>query len=139
MKVVHLSPILNVADVPASLAWFELLGWRRTFTWNGPGGIIAGAADRNEQGPADFAGLCNGECEMFLCLNGQGARGAGQGMWMSWWLCGLPEVDDAYELAVSHGMQTLGPPRDEPWNAREFKLVHPDGHTVRVGAVLKDD
>ena len=138
MDVTCLTPILNVSDVPASLAWFELLGWKRTFTWNGAGGMIPAAADRNDQGPADFAGLTNGECEMFVCLNGQGARGPGQGTWMSWWVCSREEVDEAYAVALAHGMQTLGPPQDEPWNVREFKLVHPDGHTIRVGAGLED-
>jgi uncharacterized glyoxalase superfamily protein PhnB len=139
MNVVHLSPILNVSDVPASLAWFESLGWKRTFTWNNGGGLLANDADRDEHGPADFAGLANGKCEMFLCLNGQGARGPGLGTWMSWWVCSREEVDEAYATALAHGMQTLGSPADEPWNVREFKLVHPDGHTIRVGAGTAED
>ena len=29
MKLTHLTPVLNVSDVPASLVWFEELGWER--------------------------------------------------------------------------------------------------------------
>jgi hypothetical protein len=48
------TPILNVSDVPASLRWFEKLGWHRGFTWN-PAGTISGAALQNAHGPATFA------------------------------------------------------------------------------------
>jgi hypothetical protein len=66
MKLTHVSPILNVSDVPASIAWFEKLGWQRCFSWN-QDGMIIGAADLNEHGPAHFAGIANGEVQLFLC------------------------------------------------------------------------
>jgi hypothetical protein len=25
---------------------------------------------------------------------------------------------------------------DQPWGSREFRLLHPDGHTLRINAVL---
>jgi hypothetical protein len=37
-------PILNVADVRASLAWFEQLGWETTFEWDEDGGGEPGFA-----------------------------------------------------------------------------------------------
>ena len=35
-------------------------------------------------------------------------------------------------------MTVTYPPTDEPWGVREFHLRHPEGHTFRVGAPLRD-
>ena len=79
MHIKGLTPILNVSNVPASVEWFEALGWCRGFTWN-DSGMIAGKELHNEHGPARFAGLCACLSEadhapmLFLCQDGQGAR-----------------------------------------------------------------
>ena len=132
LRLRHLTPILNVSNVGESMAWFELLGWKRGFTWN-EGGLIAEAADANEDGPANFGSVCSGDCEIFVCRDGQGGRGE-NGAWVSWWLDTPAGVDAAHELALEHGMAVVWPPTDEPWGVREFHLRHPDGHTFRVGA-----
>lgn len=139
MKVDSVTPILNVSDVPASLAWFESIGWARSFTWNG-GGQIDGAGDRNESGPADFAGVCAGNAQIFLCLDGQGGRagerpmplGATEGTWMSWWIVHQAELDRVHALCVKLGHDIPRAPVDEPWGVREFHLRHPDGHVIRI-------
>jgi len=61
------------------------------------------------------------------------------GVWMSWWLESPAAVDDAYKLALEHGMTVTMPPTDEPWNVREFHLRHTDGHTFRVSAGLEEE
>ena len=149
MKVKAVTPILNVRDVPASLAWFEQLGWFRSFTWNEHGGI-EGAADGNEHGPANFAGVSSGEAQVFLCRDGQGSRGGPEprhtdggddtgGVWMSWWVPYPADVDAAYQLALARGIDVLTKPVDEPWGVREFQIRHPDGHTIRFGAGIGED
>ena len=150
MRVEGVTPILNVRDVAESLAWFEKLGWRRTFTWN-PGGGIEGAADADANGPAGFAGLCSGEhAQIFLCRDGQGSRGGPEprhrsgdddtgGVWMSWWLSSPADVDEAHALALAHGFDVPRAPADEPWGVRECQLRHPDGHTIRLSAGLGED
>ena len=50
MKVRHLTPVLNVSDVAASIEWFEALGWERGFVWTDEGGM--GGA-----GEPDFASV----------------------------------------------------------------------------------
>ena len=135
MRFLHVSPILNVSDVSASLSWFEGLGWERGFTW--PRG-----ADE-----ITFAAVTGaGHTEIFLCLGAQGARGgpspkfAGDdetgGVWMSWWVQTPADVDGVHERAVELGYEVSMPPRDEPWGVREFHLRHPDGHTFRVSSAL---
>ena len=100
----HITPILNVSDVEASLAWFGKLGWRTCWSWSADG-----------KGPATFASVGAGECEIFLCLNGQGGRGKGadtstsgakgqddtvdKGVWMSVWV----EDVDAVHAAGGEG------------------------------------
>jgi catechol 2,3-dioxygenase-like lactoylglutathione lyase family enzyme len=154
MAITGLTPILNVSDVPASFAWFEALGWKRGFAWN-QGGMIADAADSNEQGRAHFGSVCASwrapndhahESQIFLCCNGQGSRGtirpkfAGDdetdGVWMSWWLDSIASVDAMHALCVKHGFEVTMPPTNEPWGVREFHLRHPDGHMFRVSAGL---
>jgi uncharacterized glyoxalase superfamily protein PhnB len=145
MNLTAVTPILNVSDVPASVAWFERMGWVRCFTYN-EGGMIAGAADSNAHGPATFASVGSGEVEIFQCCNGQGGRDragegalkdpvqedAGSGVWMTWWVGPAAEVDAAYERAKRVGARVIQPPMDEPWGVRECRVVHPDGHVFRV-------
>lgn len=131
MHLTAVTPILNVSDIAASLAWFERLGWRRCFTYN-RAGHIAGAADANAHGPADFASVGAGEVEIFLCLDAQGARPT----WLSWWLPSPTDVDAAHALALAARATVARPPTDEPWGTRECHLVHPDGHTFRLSAPL---
>ena len=136
MNVRSIAPILNVSDVRASLAWFEALGWQTTFVWD------EGA------GEPGFAGTGFGDAvEVFLCRDGQGSRAtrppghpfdeATGGVWMSWFLDDLEQVDRMHARAVELGLDVSMAPTDEPWGIREFHLRHPDGHTFRVGAALR--
>jgi uncharacterized glyoxalase superfamily protein PhnB len=144
MTVQRVTPILNVSDVPASIRWFQSLGWSCGFTWN-DGGLMGGAL-HNACGPAQFGSVCTKDAEIFLCHDGQGSRDGRLphqtgdddtgGVWMSWWLESPAEVDEMHARAVSLGMTITHPPTDEPWNVREFQLKHPDGHTFRVSAGL---
>lgn len=145
MNVKGLTPILNVSDIPASLRWFENLGWKRAFTWN-EGGMIKDAQDRDENGPAQFASVCGGSGQhapqIFLCRNAQGLRGGKPARfdgdddiganWISVWLDSSAAVDAAHALAVEKGVTVLWPPTDEPWGVRECRIMHPDGHVFRL-------
>lgn len=132
MKVQQLTPILNVSDIAQSFDWFAKLGWTKCWDWGDP---------------PTFGAVGCGECEIFLCVGGQGSRGgerprhAGDddtgGVWMSWWLESPAAVDAAHALALQHGLDVGCPPTDEPWGVREFHLRHPDGHTFRVSAGLE--
>jgi hypothetical protein len=60
MKAHVLNPILNVSSISESFAWFEKLGWEKSWDWGTP---------------PTFGGVCSGNCEIFLCEGGQGGRG----------------------------------------------------------------
>jgi uncharacterized glyoxalase superfamily protein PhnB len=120
VKLTHLTPILNVSDVPASLDWFEALGWERGFAWDDEGGM--------RSSEPTFASVQSGGAEIFLCLDGQGERP----VWMSWFLSSLAELEAVHARAVELGYEISQEPTDESWGMREFHLVHPDGHVFRV-------
>jgi uncharacterized glyoxalase superfamily protein PhnB len=147
-KIEFITPILNVSDVPASIAWFEKIGWTRTFTWNFAG-MIEDMADADDNGVADFAGVGSGAVQIFLCLNSQGSRGGSMplqiqnnnsnetgGTWISVWASSTDDLAKLYQAAIDNKMQIILELTDQPWGTREFRLMHPDGHTLRMNAVL---
>jgi catechol 2,3-dioxygenase-like lactoylglutathione lyase family enzyme len=129
----HVTPILNVSSLDQSFAWFEKLGWKKSWAWGDP---------------PDFGAVGCGPCEIFLCQDGQGCRGGPVprqredddtgGTWMTWWVGSIPEVDALYQVAKGADMMITQAPVDYPWNTREFHLRHPDGHTFRVSAGLPE-
>ena len=136
MLAKRLIPILNVSNIKESFEWFEKLGWKKAWDWGDP---------------PDFGGVCSGECEIFLCQNGQGGRGksavtktfgpegndaADKGAWMSIF---VDDVDTIYEHCLAQGLEVTWPPTDMPWHVREMHVRHPDGHVFRIGKGLDDD
>jgi hypothetical protein len=61
MTAMELTPILNISDWDASVAWFERLGFTRGFDW----------ADE-PNGPPTFGAMLWGEIEIFQCVGAQG-------------------------------------------------------------------
>lgn len=101
----RLTPILNVSNIQESFAWFEKLGWTKAWDWGAP---------------PTFGGVCSGECEIFLCQNGQGGRGksgfsatfgpesneaAEKAVWMSIWVTTLTRPTNA---ALSKALRSRG-------------------------------
>ncbi len=134
MNAKQVTPILNVSDINQSFAWFEKLGWKKGWDWGNP---------------PDFGGVYSGDCEIFLCQDGQGGRGRGpvmatfgadagevpdSGVWMSIW---VENVDAVHQHCLKNGIQVAWPPTDMPWNVREMHLSHPDGHVFRISQRLK--
>jgi Glyoxalase/Bleomycin resistance protein/Dioxygenase superfamily len=134
MQAKGLTPILNVSNMEESFAWFEKLGWSKGWDWGSP---------------PSFGAVCAGECEIFLCLDGQGGRGKSalsstkglaesedQGVWMSVW---VDDVDSIYEHCLKQGIEVTWPPTDEPWNVREMHVRHPDGHVFRTSKGILEE
>ena len=133
MNTKRLSPILNVSNIQQSFVWFEKLGWTKAWEWGDPPG---------------FGGVCSGECEIFLCLDGQGGRGKGdhkmtfgpegdecgdKGVWITLW---VDDVDAVHRTCLGQGLEITWPPTDMPWNVREMHVRHPDGHVFRISQAL---
>src|SRR5215470_11649127 len=110
MHAKRLTPILNVADIQQSFAWFEKLGWKKGWDWGSP---------------PTFGGVCSGNFEIFLCQGAQGGRGKSaltttkdhgedqdKGVWMSIW---VDDVDTIHRHCLDQGIEVTMPPTDEPW------------------------
>ncbi|MBW8810712.1 MAG: bleomycin resistance family protein [Lysobacter sp.] len=125
-----MTPILNVSDLQRSFAWFEKLGWTKCWDWGAP---------------PTFGSVGSGECEIFLCLNGQGGRGGNEdrptfgpgadeaaetGVWISVW---VDDVDAVHRRCLEQGIDITWAPTDMPWGVREMHVRHPDGHVLRIG------
>jgi catechol 2,3-dioxygenase-like lactoylglutathione lyase family enzyme len=134
MLAKRLTPILNVSDIQQSFAWFEKLGWKKGWDWGSP---------------PTFGGVCSGECEIFLCQDGQGGRGksdlttshgyddtADKGVWMSIW---VDDVDAIHQHCLEQGLEITWPPTDEPWGVREMHVRHPDGHVFRISKGIEGE
>ena len=136
MIVKHISPILNVSDIQQSFTWFEKLGWEKAWDWGTP---------------PTFGAVCSGDCEIFLCENGQGGKGPSgspmtfgpgsdeaneKGVWMSLW---VDDVDAVHRHCVDQGIEVTWPPTDMAWKVREMHIRHPDGHVFRVSRGIEDE
>jgi catechol 2,3-dioxygenase-like lactoylglutathione lyase family enzyme len=130
MHAKHINPILNVSDLAASFDWFARLGWGKNWQWGDP---------------PDFGSVGSGECEIFLCVDGQGSRGRGdntrtmgpggddradRGVWLMVW---VDAVDPIHQRCLSAGLEVTFPPTSMPWGVREMHVRHPDGHVLRIG------
>jgi ketosteroid isomerase-like protein/catechol 2,3-dioxygenase-like lactoylglutathione lyase family enzyme len=112
------TPILNVSNLAASFEWFRKLGWSHHWDWR-----------PSDASPPTFGAVGSGECEIFLCLDGQGGRGP-DGVWLG---IVVGDVDAVHEVCTREGLEVLKPPRDEPFGMREMFVRHPDGHVFRIG------
>ena len=134
MRAKRVVPVLNVSSIGQSFTWFEKLGWKKGFEWGDPIG---------------FGSVYSGECEIFLCEDGQGGRGKGpakmtfgpdgdesgdKGVWMSIW---VDDVDVVHRHCQDVGLEITWPPCNMPWNVREMHVRHPDGHVFRISQGLE--
>jgi catechol 2,3-dioxygenase-like lactoylglutathione lyase family enzyme len=125
MTAVELTPILNISDWDASVAWFEKLGFTRGFAWSDSKPVVTA-----KDGPPTFGAMLWGEIEIFQCLGAQGGRGE-HGAWIAIF---VDDVDAVHRRCVEQGIEITREPVDEVWGIREFHVRHPDGHVFRIGA-----
>ena len=133
MELKAITLILNVKNIGESFEWFVNLGWSKNFEWGEPVG---------------FGAVGSGQCQIFLCQDGQGSRGKGankntfgpnpdevsdKGVWMSWW---VDDVDSIHQRCLELEYDITFDPCDMPWGVREMHLRHPDGHVFRITASI---
>ena len=104
-------PILNVKDVPASLAYYvDVLGFGEPWGWGEP---------------ATFGGVRTaGGHEIQFCEDGQGHPGT----WLSVW---VDDVDALHALYRARDVDVRQQPTTFPWGVREMNVADPDGHRIR--------
>jgi uncharacterized glyoxalase superfamily protein PhnB len=126
VEFIGMRAILNVADVPASLAYYtEKLGFTQSWRWS-PADQFSG------QAPPTLAQVMRGHCVLFLAQQEQG----GPGMWIFLDLETPAELDRLHQEYAAKGARIAEPPADRPWGMREMRVQDLDGHTFRVGAPI---
>jgi len=107
------TPIFNVRDVPASIAYYvDKLGFRVEWDWGTP---------------PTFASVERDAVRIFLCQGGQGAPGT----WLSIY---VQDIDALYEEYQRRGAIIRQAPANFPWGVREMNVQDLDGHRLRMGA-----
>ncbi len=106
-------PILNVKDVPASIAYYvEKLGFLKEWDWGTP---------------PTFGCVHRDQVRIFLCQGSQGCPGA----WMSIF---VQDVDALYQDYRRRGAIIRQEPTNFPWGVREMNVEDLDGHRFRMGS-----
>jgi catechol 2,3-dioxygenase-like lactoylglutathione lyase family enzyme len=110
-------PILNVKDVPASIAYYEQkLGFQKEWDWGSP---------------PTFACVHRDAVRIFLCLGAQG----GPGTWISIF---VRDVDALFKDYQRTGAIIRQVPTNFPWGVREMNVEDLDGHRLRMGGPATD-
>lgn len=107
------TPILRVADLDASLAYYTgclgfELQWRHDST----------------------ASVGRGRASLMLNQGGQGHAG-------TWVWIAASDADALYAELERRGARLRHPPTNYPWGSRECQVTDPDGHVLRFGADLR--
>jgi uncharacterized glyoxalase superfamily protein PhnB len=112
-------PILDVADMLRSLRFYtELLGFRKTFSFDG------------DDGKPVFAAL---ELEDGTTLAIGGPKEAVETGSVAIWVY-TDDVDAAVDDLRAAGVEVVAEPEDKPWGERVASVSDPDGYTVHIGA-----
>jgi len=105
-------PILNVRNVPASIAYYvDKLGFHLHWDWGDP---------------PTFACVFRDKVRIFLCQGAQGKPG-------TWIAINVQDIDALYEVYRERGITIRQPPTNFPWGMREMNVEDPDGHRLRMG------
>lgn len=106
----HCTPILRVADLDASVAYYtEVLGF--TVDWRDQG----------------FGQVVRGHSAIMLSQGPQGHAG-------TWVYVGVSDADALLAEIAPRGAIVRHPPTNYPWGARELHVSDPDGHVLRFGS-----
>ena len=106
-------PILNVKNVPASIAYYvEKLGFEKEWDWGEP---------------ATFGCVKHDGVQIFLCEGAQGSPGT----WISIFVRDVDALHADYE---KRGAIIKQKPTNFPWGIREMNVADLDGHRLRMGS-----
>ena len=108
----HATPILRVASLEASLAYYiQVLGFTRDW------------------GDSRFASVSRGDGHLMLSEGDQGHAG-------TWVWLGVSDADALLAELEPRGAIVRNPPTNYPWGSRELHVSDPDGHVLRFGSDL---
>ena len=111
-NIENIIPILMVQNLSNSIEYYQqMLGFSKDWSDD------------------DFAGLSRDGWGLYLCEGDQGQPG-------TWLWIGVEDVDRMYQECQSKGAIIKKEMTRHPW-AREFHVVDPGGHVLRIGGMPK--
>jgi uncharacterized glyoxalase superfamily protein PhnB len=113
-------PILSVEDITAVVAFYELLGFSRTFAFP-------------EHGAPAFLTL-----EREGDAIGVASRDASASSTFSYWVY-VDDVDETYAALIDEGASAVAAPHTEPWGERVASVRDPAGNVVHVGMAIEGE
>ena len=114
-RIEHIDPILNVADISKSLAFYvDILGFTNA-----------------EWGDTHFTCIQRDHKSIYLCKDGQGMSGT----WI--WMGFDGDIFELYEKLLAKQVTIKLPPTNFSW-AYEMHIQDPDGHILRFGTDPND-
>ena len=127
LRLKMLMPSLTVADLATSIEFYETLGFVVT--------------DKNEKdGKLLYASLRAGTVELMLGQDdwAQG-RDRVKGVGMRLWCATMQDVDEVAAAIKARGGTLATEPTDQPWGARDFSVVDPDGFKISISTGMAED
>jgi uncharacterized glyoxalase superfamily protein PhnB len=121
LRLRALMPALTVDDLAASLAWYrDVLGF-----------IVA--EEMRQEGRLMGVRLKAGSVD-FLLVQDDFAKGRDRQKGVGFRLYGFTgqDIDQLAAAVRERGGQLAHEPRDQPWGAREFAVIDPDGFQISI-------
>lgn len=109
-------PIITVDDLPASVVFYERLGFARSYAFPA-------------EGPAVFVTLERGGSALGIAARDDAAVADRFSYWVY-----VDDVDAAFDEMTAAGASPVAEPRSEPWGERVASVRDPDGNVVHLGA-----
>ena len=113
-----IQPVLQVADVPATIAYYQSLGFELDFIAGDPPAMArVSSGDRTNAGAARFR---------IAPIGASGAR-PDRGCY---WIHVGHDLDGLFAKLAAQGIDVVAPPTTQPWGLRDFRVRDPDGNLM---------
>ena len=125
LRLRTVTPALTVSDLEASISWYcDTVGFVVVQKWE-EDGKIAGAV------------IEAGRVRLFLVQNVEGSNASGLQM-LQFYGSSAQDIDSLATAIASRGGILDKPPADQPWGARSFDILDPDGARLTISSVEED-
>lgn len=126
LRLRALMPALTVNDIAASIAWYrDVLGF-----------VVAD--EMRPEGQLMGAVLKAGVVEFLLAQDDfQQGRDRPKGVGFRFYCSTHQDIDQLAENIAARGGELAQPPTDQPWGARDFAVVDPDGFKVSISTGIE--